>query len=227
MAALKRRLPASAWHRAGEPRIPLDAIRDRLHVARRLADAHRYLPAVRAYAEAAQLVEAHLPALRAQHARARAEAAEAAEAATALRARRASPIGNRQKRRLADERARDYVDRARKILRKASAHVPQFRGRPPHDGRQGRGRARGQGQDADPGLSEARRAEVKILVGTQPGSDNRRAIQSAWRKRNAVRRRGRARHPRANASRLGRASRDRGGARDLRVHGAGGATLRR
>ena len=118
VAALERRLPASAWHRAGEPRIPLGAIRNRLTVARCLADAHRYLPAVRAYAEATQLVEAHLPALLAQRDRARAEAAEAAAAATALRARRASPIGNRKKRRLADERARDYVDRARKILEK-------------------------------------------------------------------------------------------------------------
>ena len=70
-------------------------------VARRLADAHRHLPAARAYAEAAQPVEgASAGAPAPQHARARAEAAEAAEAAlTALRARRRlHPIGLRQKR---------------------------------------------------------------------------------------------------------------------------------
>jgi hypothetical protein len=112
---------------AGEPLIPVPAIQNALAAVRRLAEARRFLAAVRALTEATELVERNLPAQRHRDALARAAGAAgaalaAATAAATARARRASPIGNQEKRRRKAERAEDYVQRAR-VLRKTSPYL--------------------------------------------------------------------------------------------------------
>src|SRR6266567_2131087 len=78
---------------------------------RRLADAHNYIEEV----PPAQRERDALSSVAAK-------ALAAATAAATARAQRASPLGNKKKRRLAAERAEDYVARARAI-RKRSPHL--------------------------------------------------------------------------------------------------------